>query len=155
MRLKYEALDIFSGCGGVSCGLTLAGFKVKAAVEIDKNATDTYHNYKLLQNVNVLNNDICDLSGDDILKAAKIQEDDVYLFAGCPPCQNFSRQNPENKNKTEEENKKEKERERCNLSYGKKKDFCFLPSHSFCHLTLVLEDLVGKTAGLRFATCGT
>ena len=60
-----------------------------------------------------------------------------------------------NKNKTEKENKKEKERERCNLSYGKKKDFCFLPSHSFCHLTLVLEDLVGKTAGLRFATCGT
>ncbi len=106
MRLKYEAIDIFSGCGGVSCGLTLAGFKVKAAVEIDKNATDTYHNYKLLQNVNVLNNDICDLSGDDILKAAKIQEDDVYLFAGCPPCQNFSRQNPENKNKTEEERKK-------------------------------------------------
>ena len=25
MRLKYEAIDIFSGCGGVSCGLTLAG----------------------------------------------------------------------------------------------------------------------------------
>lgn len=36
MRIKYEAVDLFSGCGGVSCGLSLAGFKVKSAVEIEK-----------------------------------------------------------------------------------------------------------------------
>lgn len=106
MRLKYEAIDIFSGCGGVSCGLTLAGFKVKAAVEIDKNAVDTYKNYVPLKKVNVINEDICEVSGKEILKAAKIKEDDIYLFAGCPPCQSFSRQNPENKNKTVEERKK-------------------------------------------------
>lgn len=106
MRLKYEAIDIFSGCGGVSCGLTLAGFKVKAAVEIEKNAVDTYKNYDPLKKVNVLNNDICDIKGKEILKAAKIKEDDIYLFAGCPPCQSFSRQNPGNKNKTVEERKK-------------------------------------------------
>lgn len=106
MNLKYEAIDIFSGCGGVSCGLTLAGFKVKAAVEIDANAVATYKNYGPLKNVNVIHNDICDLSGKEILKAAKIKENDIYLFAGCPPCQNFSRQNPENRNKTIEERKK-------------------------------------------------
>lgn len=106
MKLKYEAIDIFSGCGGVSCGLTLAGFKVKAAVEIDKNAVDTYKNYVPLKKVNVINEDICEVSGKEILKAAKLKEDDIYLFAGCPPCQSFSRQNPENKNKTVEERKK-------------------------------------------------
>lgn len=106
MNLKYEAIDIFSGCGGVSCGLTLAGFKVKAAVEIDANAVATYKNYGPLNNVNVIHDDICKLSGKEILKAAKIKEDDIYLFAGCPPCQNFSRQNPENKKKTIEERKK-------------------------------------------------
>lgn len=42
MRIKYEAIDIFSGCGGVSCGLSLAGFKIKSAVEIEKHAVDTY-----------------------------------------------------------------------------------------------------------------
>lgn len=106
MRLKYEAIDIFSGCGGVSCGLTLAGFKVKTAVEIDENAVSTYRAYEPLKNVNVLHNDICTLDGDRILTAAKINKNDIYLFAGCPPCQNFSRQNPENKNKTVEERKK-------------------------------------------------
>ena len=106
MRLKYEAIDIFSGCGGVSCGLTLAGFKVKAAVEIEQSAIDTYKNYEPLKKVNVMHDDICNLSGKEILKAAQIKEDDIYLLAGCPPCQSFSRQNPDNKNKTEEERKK-------------------------------------------------
>lgn len=106
MKIKYEAIDIFSGCGGVSCGLSLAGFKVKSAVEIEKHAVDTYLSYDPLNKVNVLNEDICNLSGEQILKAAKIKKDDIYLFAGCPPCQNFSRQNPLNKNKTDEERKK-------------------------------------------------
>lgn len=106
MRIKYEAVDLFSGCGGVSCGLSLAGFKVKSAVEIEKHAVDTYLGYEPLSKVNVLNEDICELDGVKILKAAKIKEDDIYLFAGCPPCQNFSRQNPQNRNKTEEERKK-------------------------------------------------
>lgn len=106
MKIKYEAIDIFSGCGGVSCGLSLAGFKVKSAVEIEKHAVDTYLNYAPLNKVNVLNEDICNLSGEQVLRAAKIKKDDIYLFAGCPPCQNFSRQNPLNKNKTDDERKK-------------------------------------------------
>lgn len=106
MKIKYEAIDIFSGCGGVSCGLSLAGFKVKSAVEIEKHAVDIYLNYGPLSSVNVLNEDICNLNGEQILKVAKIKKDDIYLFAGCPPCQNFSRQNPLNKNKTDNERKK-------------------------------------------------
>lgn len=106
MRFKLEAIDIFSGCGGVSCGLTLAGFKVKAAVEIDRSAVDTYQSYPPLSKVKVLHDDICKLSGKAILKTAGIKEEDIYLFAGCPPCQTFSRQNPENKNKPLAERKK-------------------------------------------------
>ena len=106
MRYKFEAIDIFSGCGGVSCGLTLAGFKVKAAVEIDSSAVDTYQSYPPLGKVKVLHDDICKLNGEAILKAAGIKKDDIYLFAGCPPCQNFSRQNPKNINKPLTERKK-------------------------------------------------
>lgn len=106
MRFNFEAIDLFSGCGGVSCGLTLAGFKVKAAVEIEKSAVDVYSSYPPLKKVNVLCKDICELSGEEILKTAQIDQQSIYLLAGCPPCQNFSRQNPENKNKTVEERKK-------------------------------------------------
>lgn len=110
MRFKFEAIDVFSGCGGVSCGLTLAGYKVKAAVEIEDSAVDTYLNYPPLAKVNVLRGkekgDICCIDGATILKAAKLNKDDIYLFAGCPPCQNFSRQNPNNPNKPLAERKK-------------------------------------------------
>lgn len=104
--MVIKAVDLFSGCGGVSCGLTRAGFAVKAAVEIEKAAVTTYLNYGPLEKVNVLQKDICEASGKELLRAAKIRKDELYLFAGCPPCQNFSMQNPENKNKTEEERKK-------------------------------------------------
>lgn len=106
MRIKYEAIDIFSGCGGVSCGLSLSGFKIKSAVEIEKRAVNTYLNYKPLEKVKVLNDDICNLNGKQILNAARIKNDDIYLFAGCPPCQNFSKQNPSNKKKSIEDRKK-------------------------------------------------
>lgn len=110
MRFSFDAIDIFSGCGGVSCGLTLAGFKVKAAVEIEDKAVETYLSYPPLSEVNVLRGngggDICKLTGDTILKAAGIKKESIYLFAGCPPCQNFSRQNPKNKDKPIEERKK-------------------------------------------------
>lgn len=90
---KIKAIDLFSGCGGVSIGLTQAGFEVACAVEIDDAAVKAYKGYHLLQNVNVLKNDICSLSGTEILKAAGLDRNDLYLLAGCPPCQKFSLQN--------------------------------------------------------------
>ncbi len=90
---KIKAIDIFSGCGGVSIGLTRAGFDVACAVEIDEAAVNAYKGYHLLKNVNVIKGDICQLSGAQILKASKLSNDDLYLLAGCPPCQKFSMQN--------------------------------------------------------------
>jgi len=110
MKFKFEAIDIFSGCGGMSCGLVSIGFKVKAAVEIEDSAADTYIGYPPLADVNVLHGveegDICKLNGKKILDAAGISKNDIYLFAGCPPCQNFSRKNPNNPQKEPTERKK-------------------------------------------------
>ena len=104
--MTIKAIDLFSGCGGVSCGLSQAGFTVKAAVEIEKDAATTYLNYPPLANVAGFQKDICKVSGKELLRAAKIHRNEIYLLAGCPPCQNFSMQNPNNKKKSETERKK-------------------------------------------------
>lgn len=106
MANKIKAIDLFSGCGGVSCGLTNMKFNVKAAVEIDQSAAETYRSYPPLRKVDVLQRDICELHGADILCAAGIEQNELYLLAGCPPCQDFSMKNRDNKCKTEEERKK-------------------------------------------------
>ena len=100
-----KAIDLFSGCGGLSCGLTKTGFSVVVAVEIEERAKETYLSYPPLSEVNVLCGDIRNISGQKILVEGKIDPDELYLFAGCPPCQNFSRQNKQNKQKTENERK--------------------------------------------------
>lgn len=88
-----KAIDLFSGGGGVSIGLTQAGFKLSCAVEIDKDAVKAYKGYHLLEDVNVIVGDICNISGEELLKTAGIDRNELYLLAGCPPCQKFSMQN--------------------------------------------------------------
>ena len=53
------ALDLFSGCGGLTLGLKQAGFNVKGAVEIDPLANATYESNH--QDVTVWQADIRDL----------------------------------------------------------------------------------------------
>lgn len=101
--MEIKAIDLFSGCGGVSCGLTNSGFTVTGAVEIDKDAARIYKNYYKLKDVNVIVDDIFNVDGFDLLKNSRIKIDELYLLAGCPPCQNFSSQNRGGRFKSEEE----------------------------------------------------
>ena len=54
---KRIALDLFSGCGGLSQGLEDAGFKVLACCEIRPEARETY---KLNHPGTILIDDICE-----------------------------------------------------------------------------------------------
>lgn len=83
------AVDLFSGCGGLSCGLIEAGFTVAAAVEIDLKAQATYRlNYP---DVHLYEQDIRTLDPAHVLDGAGLKPGELDLLAGCPPCQGFSR----------------------------------------------------------------
>jgi DNA (cytosine-5)-methyltransferase 1 len=83
------AVDLFSGCGGLSLGLKRGGFQVVAAVEIDLKAQTTY---KLNHpSVRLYGSDIRKLNPADVLRDAGLAPGELDLLAGCPPCQGFSR----------------------------------------------------------------
>ncbi|MGO4775995.1 DNA cytosine methyltransferase, partial [Lysobacter sp. 2RAB21] len=87
--MTLKAIDLFSGCGGLSQGLKDAGFSVVAAVEIDAKAQETYSlNHP---EVALYGADIRALDPLSVALAAKLQPGELDLLAGCPPCQGFSR----------------------------------------------------------------
>jgi DNA (cytosine-5)-methyltransferase 1 len=92
---KLTAVDLFSGCGGLSVGLQQAGFHVAAAVEIDKKAQATYSlNHP---EVRLYAEDIRKLDVALVLAESGLQRGELDLLAGCPPCQGFSRLRTKNK----------------------------------------------------------
>ena len=79
------AIDLFCGAGGLSLGLQRAGFNVALGLDFDSHVVDTYrvnHNHVLLEA------DVRDVNGKDLLAEAGIPE--VDLLAGGPSCQGFS-----------------------------------------------------------------
>ncbi len=85
-KKDFNAIDLFSGCGGLSLGMERAGFTVKAAVEIDRYAIEAYRlNHK---GVHIIEKDIKDVSANEIEET--LDGAPLHLLAGCPPCQGFS-----------------------------------------------------------------
>lgn len=94
-----NALDLFSGAGGFSLGMELAGINVVAAVEYDKKIAKTYqfnHPHTVMINddirkVPALTKDISkethSLSIENIFQN---QNKEIDIIFGGPPCQGFS-----------------------------------------------------------------
>lgn len=83
---RFEAVDLFSGGGGLTVGLKRAGFSVVAAVEINIHAASTFQaNHP---ETRLFVQDIRYLRGQDLL--ALTENGELDLLAGCPPCQGFT-----------------------------------------------------------------
>lgn len=88
MRPGLRAVDLFCGAGGLTVGLTRAGFTVIGAVELDPLACDTYTDNH--PGVRLWRADIRDVTGAEIMAALGLGPRELDLLAGCPPCQGFS-----------------------------------------------------------------
>lgn len=89
LKKQFTAIDLFCGCGGLSLGLERAGFTIRAAVEVDPIAAETYK--KNHPNTVLIHSDIRKVSPEEIQRAVNLDSRSLDLLAGCPPCQGFSR----------------------------------------------------------------
>lgn len=85
---KPRAVDLFSGCGGLSEGLKQAGFKIIGAIEADDLAVATYRRNH--PSVRLAARNIQDVDPAVFRRNLKIEPGELDLLAGCPPCQGFS-----------------------------------------------------------------
>jgi DNA (cytosine-5)-methyltransferase 1 len=84
-----NAIDIFSGAGGMSIGAAMAGIKIDLAIENNSHAAATFqHNHP---NAKVICDDIRKVNFND-----KIRE--PFIVFGGPPCQGFSVSNTKTRN---------------------------------------------------------
>lgn len=85
---RFNAIDLFSGAGGLTLGLKRAGFNVVGAVEIEPLAAETYSaNHP---EVRLWNEDIQALDPQSVRRELGLKKGALNLLAGCPPCQGFS-----------------------------------------------------------------
>ena len=89
--MSKTLIDLFAGCGGLSLGLTQAGFKSVYANEINPICAETYIKNFRINNEQMYIGDIHDLIRD--LKNRKIEFGEIDLVSGGPPCQGFSMAN--------------------------------------------------------------
>ncbi len=86
---ELRAIDFFCGAGGLSYGLSLAGIKVLAGIDIDKECKDTYK--KNNRGSKFIRADMKKLTPEKLEKRLKIRPNDDYMiFAGCNPCQHWT-----------------------------------------------------------------
>ena len=81
-------LDLFAGAGGLSEGLSEAGFHSLFASEIVPVYAETYK--KNHPSAKVLTADIRALDAEQIREELELQKGELDLLAGGPPCQGFS-----------------------------------------------------------------
>ena len=85
---EFKMIDLFSGAGGLSEGLSEAGFHSIFASEIIPVYAQTYT--KNHPNALVYTEDIRSLDANEIRKKLNMEREELDLIAGGPPCQGFS-----------------------------------------------------------------
>lgn len=92
MMQKLSAIDLFCGCGGISKGVESAGFEVLAGVDIESNYICTFsHNFPKAKSLQI---DLEKTSPETFMQILNINQGELDLLVGGPPCQGFSKNVP-------------------------------------------------------------
>ena len=83
---KYNVLDLFCGCGGLSLGFELAGYNVLLGIDNWEDALVTFRNNH--RESETICADLMKLKPEDVEK--KIGKQKLDVIVGGPPCQGFS-----------------------------------------------------------------
>lgn len=86
IKSQLNFIDLFSGAGGLSCGLELAGMNCVLGVDMDKNAIETFKNNH--HEAETFCGSITELSASKIKELTHNQT--IHAVVGGPPCQGFS-----------------------------------------------------------------
>ena len=81
-------VSLFSGAGGLDYGLEKAGFSPRLFLEVCGKCCQTLA--RNFRGVPIINNDIREVSSDDVLRTSGLRRGEVTLVSGGPPCQPFS-----------------------------------------------------------------
>ncbi len=96
-----NVLDLFSGCGGISLGFKLAGFKIAGGIDIDPDSIKTFQ--KNFPKSKAICESLLEYKDDRILNDFGNKKIDVIV--GGPPCQGFSSANRWQKENEDPRNK--------------------------------------------------
>jgi DNA (cytosine-5)-methyltransferase 1 len=85
-KIPLNFIDVFSGAGGLSCGLELAGMRCLLGIDMDKNAIETFKDNHHFANVHC--GSVTELTEKKLKELLNNQK--VHAVVGGPPCQGFS-----------------------------------------------------------------
>ena len=93
---SIKAIDFFSGAGGLTNGLKMAGIDVFAGIDFEQSCKETYEQNN---NAMFINKSIVDISIKEINELFKrnTTKNDYTMLAGCAPCQPYSMMNTRKK----------------------------------------------------------
>lgn len=89
LKKKFVGASLFSGCGGASVGMKLAGIDVRYANEFVPIAADTYA--ANAPGTYVDRQDIRKVKPEFVLKKCRVEKGELDYLDGSPPCKLFSK----------------------------------------------------------------
>lgn len=86
--MAHHAISLFSGAGGLDCGLSAAGFKSVVSLDMDSVCAESLSANRCGE---VLSGDVARFSAADLLSAAGKRCGEIDVLTAGPPCQPFSK----------------------------------------------------------------